>query len=181
MDTFADGLDAALTAAEPVRVALIGARAAALGEAAATRLVGEGAVARFPSVADCADAPFEARVADVALLGIDTVAEGRDAAMSRMLGTACRLYPARLLLLVETDGPGSDLAPEALFAFGFRRLLVHADGVVHEYRLRDYKLPPDWLNARFWANPERFAVDAVDADEGEDDEEHEYEDDDYDE
>lgn len=27
------------------------------------------------------------------------------------------------------------------------------------YRLRDYKQPPSWLNARFWANPERYELD----------------------
>jgi len=29
----------------------------------------------------------------------------------------------------------------------------------YEYRLSHYKQAPDWLNARFWANPERFKLD----------------------
>lgn len=27
-----------------------------------------------------------------------------------------------------------------------------------EYRMTTYKPAPDWLNARFWANPERYAI-----------------------
>ena len=52
---------------------------------------------------------------------------------------------------------------ERFFAFGFRRAFVAIeDGTrhaLHEYRLADYKQPPDWLNARYWANPERFGAD----------------------
>ena len=149
----------------PARIALVGARARALlGDAAA-----DAAVASFASIEDAARAPAAARGADAALLVPDTLV-----GLERTLGTACRLYPTRLLLFVD----GANLpSPERLFAFGFRRLAVGADAELHEYRLHDYKPPPEWLNARFWAHPERFGLDmdgagdGADADTGADGEE----------
>ena len=187
------------------RVAAIGERAARLLDAAAR--ASEPASGspdgpstfrgpRFDALADCADAAPDERAADAALLTLDALlgrsrvdVDGRIGGgaggdrnddgvpadvLDRALGTACRLYPSRLLLFVLADEAPT---PEALFAFGFRRLLVHPDGVLHEYRLRDYKMPPDWLNARFWANPERFELDPDEAD-GDGDEDEDGEDDD---
>jgi len=53
------------------------------------------------------------------------------------------------------------LGDEQFFAFGFRRIgeLAEVSGLQrrwYAYSLRDYKQSPDWLNARFWAHPERF-------------------------
>jgi len=91
------------------------------------------------------------------------------------LGTACRRFPGRVVVWQRDEVP--DASPDAprgtsaytppleathFFAYGFRRLLAtEIDGMRHalyEYRLADYKRPPDWLNARFWANPERFGI-----------------------
>ena len=170
----------------PGSVAALGARAARLLDAVAERPpasdaaeVDGGAVGkrgpRFATLADCAAAAPGARAA-AALLTLDAL-DGDPSVpgtLDRALGTACRLYPTRLLLFVDAaEAP----PPETLFAFGFRRLTAGADAVLHEYRLRDYKTPPDWLNARFWANPARFDLDtdedaALDAtgDEDEDEE-----------
>lgn len=93
----------------------------------------------------------------VALLAIDQEAE--ESALT--LGLAVRLFPHRLI--VHTGS--TELADSDFFAFGFRKLDVVDDSLAdqtvrwYEYRLRDYKPPPDWLNARFWANPERFHLD----------------------
>jgi len=45
-------------------------------------------------------------------------------------------------------------------AFGFRRLLSHTDAGrhwrLHEFSIDTYKTTPDWLNAKYWAHPQRF-------------------------
>lgn len=85
-----------------------------------------------------------------------------DSALARLLGEACRRSPARLIAwLVAT--PGVEPVPDTgLFAFGFRRVFdCHEEGChhsVYEFTLSGYKAPPDWLNSRFWANPERFDI-----------------------
>lgn len=85
--------------------------------------------------------------------------ESNDSALDCTLGKAVRMFPYRLLVCC----PNRTLADNQFFAFGFRRLdvlcgpLTSADEPCwYEYRMSDYKSPPDWLNARFWANPERF-------------------------
>lgn len=84
-------------------------------------------------------------------------------AISPLLGALCRHSPG--LVLVEHSGSpnASDmLADEQFFAFGFRVLekSVVPDGQrsIYAFRLSDYKQAPDWLNARFWAHPERFEL-----------------------
>jgi len=116
------------------------------------------AVTRHSTLDECAQASTLPTASAAALLTIDaeTVATG---GVDQRLGAACRLFPARLLLRVSA---GAALAPADLYAFGFRCLARVGDDSLHEYRLSDYKTPPDWLNARFWANPERFALDASD-------------------
>lgn len=81
-----------------------------------------------------------------------------DAATDRRLGAACRRYPARLWAIADDDAR----LPVYLFSFGFRRVdalvetLDDTPLVLFEFRLHDYKKRPDWLNARYWAHPERF-------------------------
>ena len=51
----------------------------------------------------------------------------------------------------ETDGA------QHLRPLGFLPLKRYADGVsLHYFDVYDYKLLPDWLNSRFWANPEMW-------------------------
>jgi len=80
----------------------------------------------------------------------------------RVLGVACRTSPG--LVLVEHSSSSCAaalLGDEQFFAFGFRRISQASEvsGLQQQwyaYSLRDYKQSPDWLNARFWAHPERF-------------------------
>jgi len=79
-----------------------------------------------------------------------------------VLGTACRASP-KLVLIEHAQGSSKEklLEDEQFFAFGFRKLgkAISAAGLKcswYAYSLRDYKQAPDWLNARFWAHPERF-------------------------
>jgi hypothetical protein len=83
--------------------------------------------------------------------------EQNDPGIAQQLGAAVRMFPERLLV-----GVNSAHLDNTFFAFGFRRLGVmdEMDEQWFEYCLRDYKQPPEWLNARFWANPERFGTDA---------------------
>ncbi len=78
------------------------------------------------------------------------------------LGLACRTSPRLVLVEHAQTSPDTQLlADEQFFAFGFRRLLTSTcnSGMqckLFGYRLSDYKQAPSWLNARFWAHPERF-------------------------
>ena len=100
-----------------------------------------------------------------------------EAQFEQYLGRAVRSFPHRVLLHCTTTDAEPGPGDEAFFAFGFRKLRVaHDDGQSDttvkwfEYRLSQYKTAPDWLNARFWANPDRFDADG-DSDDYYDDEE----------
>ncbi|MFK7861863.1 MAG: DUF6231 family protein [Granulosicoccus sp.] len=89
-----------------------------------------------------------------------------EAQFERRLGRAVRACPHRVLLHCATTKANPGRADEEFFAFGFRKLPVVQDaGRAHtttkwfEYRLSQYKPAPDWLNAQFWANPERYDID----------------------
>lgn len=45
-------------------------------------------------------------------------------------------------------------------ALGFRRspksVDINTEISIYRYDIRDYKTTPDWLNSRYWANPERW-------------------------
>jgi hypothetical protein len=84
-----------------------------------------------------------------------------DATLSQQLGEAVRAFPNRLVAYTN-----SKVVPDTVFfAFGFRKLNVvenastSAENRWFEFRLSHYKQAPDWLNAQFWANPERFKLD----------------------
>lgn len=81
------------------------------------------------------------------------------------LGRAVRGFSHRVLVHIRVDHKHTGPSDEVLFALGFRRLVVIPDAQNSasrvrwfEYRLSQYKNSPDWLNSRFWANPERFAL-----------------------
>jgi len=93
---------------------------------------------------------------------------GGTAKIDQRLGSLCRSFPGGVI--VELD-PSSTISDEYFFAHGYRKLSfenrtdlpralndkLSTSGIrCFEYRLSDYKAVPDWLNARFWAHPERF-------------------------
>ena len=67
-----------------------------------------------------------------------------------------------ILLPIGSEDPEqkSDWALTDMTALGLRQVACfeHQQRPVHLYRfdLYDYKLTPDWLNPRFWANPEMW-------------------------
>lgn len=75
---------------------------------------------------------------------------------AQQLISRTRLYFAPRMLLVVRDDSALD---EALFrALGFTLYATDpAEGLrIHDYDLNTYKAVPDWLNARFWAHPDRW-------------------------
>ena len=82
--------------------------------------------------------------------------------INQQLGRLSRIFPNGVLAEVEGDSPIQD---EQFFAHGFQKLgqaqpewppaLMNRKRCF-EFRLQNYKSVPDWLNARFWAHPERF-------------------------
>ena len=88
-------------------------------------------------------------------LGIDAL-NGLDAQQAQHLISQTRLYIApRILLAVRTD---CVLDEDMFIALGFALAATDttANVRIHEYDLDTYKTVPDWLNARFWAHPERW-------------------------
>jgi hypothetical protein len=88
-------------------------------------------------------------------LGIDAL-NGLDARQAQHLISQTRLYIApRILLAVRMD---CALDEDMFIALGFALAATDTTAKVriHEYDLDTYKTVPDWLNARFWANPERW-------------------------
>lgn len=107
---------------------------------------------RFARLTDYSNTDKVAPV--VAILQLDA----QTLQLNEALGCAVRLFPNQLIVCLEDFA----LSEQVLFAFGFRRLNVvngaNSSGKTRwfEYRLSTYKSSPDWLNARFWANPDRF-------------------------
>lgn len=68
------------------------------------------------------------------------------------------------LLLNMTRQQGAHWQHADLLAFGLRLLAHYSEGAdsyhLYYFDLYDYKTIPDWLNSRFWANPERWDKDA---------------------
>ncbi|MGH8503859.1 MAG: DUF6231 family protein [Gammaproteobacteria bacterium] len=57
-------------------------------------------------------------------------------------------------------GLASHWTNEELIAYGLRQARQYTvEGralILYHYDIYDYKLTPDWLNSRYWANPERW-------------------------
>jgi len=88
-------------------------------------------------------------------LGIDALA-GLDAQRARHLISQTRLYVApRILLAAQPDCPLDEAAFRAL-GFTLSGLDTAGEVRVYFYDLDTYKIVPDWLNARYWAHPERW-------------------------
>jgi hypothetical protein len=91
--------------------------------------------------------------------------ERLDARQAGILISRLRDLHARRLLVLVPIGEGwpgsrSRWEPGDLLGFGMRRLAVYRtpQGPVHFYRfdLSDYKLTPEWLSPKDWANPEMW-------------------------
>ncbi|WP_018866897.1 MULTISPECIES: DUF6231 family protein [unclassified Thioalkalivibrio] len=76
----------------------------------------------------------------------------------QLLGGLRDRWADEVLILHRLDDQRWDL--NDFLALGFRRdpeaETAAPDHAVYRTSLYDYKLTPDWLNARFWANPEMW-------------------------
>lgn len=76
-------------------------------------------------------------------------------ALNRLLALLRDLHADRVIH-VENDANGWSLADS--LALGFSQRTALEDGgsrlLIFEFELRTYKMPPDWLNAKHWANPD---------------------------
>lgn len=98
---------------------------------------------------DASGSPFTLAVGVNALKGLNAI-------QARQLISQTRIYVAPRLLLVE--GADCALDAAAFRALGFS-LCFNDDAEnlnIHDYDLATYKPVPDWLNARYWAHPERW-------------------------
>jgi len=88
-------------------------------------------------------------------LGLDAL-NGLDAQQAQHLINQTRLYAAPRILLAAQ--PGCALDDETFRALGFTLSATDtAENLrIYDYDLATYKTVPDWLNARYWANPERW-------------------------
>ncbi len=113
----------------------------------------------YDDLAHCLDANTGTQSASVLMMiqtdAIDT--------LPKQLGALCQRFPNQVLIELQheqEDKPAAHEFRQACFALGFRQALHSvSDGTeyqLYEYRLKNYKQAPDWLNSRFWANPERF-------------------------
>ena len=88
-------------------------------------------------------------------LGVDAL-DGLNVQQAEHLISRTRLYIApRILLVARAD---CALTEEMFIALGFTLSATDTTENVriHYYDLDTYKTVPDWLNARHWANPERW-------------------------
>jgi hypothetical protein len=88
-------------------------------------------------------------------LGIDAL-NGLDSRQAFELLAKLRTYVAPGLLIAAR--PGCSLDADAFRSLGF--IASFSDSVenvtIHHYDIATYKPVPDWLNAKYWAHPERW-------------------------
>ncbi|MDO6459293.1 DUF6231 family protein [Granulosicoccaceae sp. 1_MG-2023] len=80
--------------------------------------------------------------------------------VARLLAAARDVYAERTLVMSACD-PLDETLPLSrnfMFSMGFQYLggAGEANFNLYEYSILNYKTVPDWLNARFWANPENW-------------------------
>jgi hypothetical protein len=82
--------------------------------------------------------------------------DGLNAQQAQHLISQTRLYGApRILLVVPFDCALDETTFRAL-GFALSATDTAENRRIHYYDLDTYKTVPDWLNARHWANPERW-------------------------
>lgn len=86
-----------------------------------------------------------------------------DKSAARVLVSRLRdLYSRCLIVIIRlagsTNSTHSHWVETDLLALGLKQIGTGDNAlgnrVIYEFNIKDYKLNPDWLNAKFWANPE---------------------------
>jgi hypothetical protein len=75
-----------------------------------------------------------------------------------LLGGIRNLNASRIAVLADMNACGWQTTDFYSLALQLRERFTREDQVLtlFTYDLREYKQVPDWLNAKFWANPENF-------------------------
>lgn len=137
--------------AAPERLLLIGPADSPLHRAVA-RVRGD---ARRLEPEQAAPEALSDAVYDLAVVaGALEVLPRREAGM--LLSRLRDLHSKRFLALVRLGGEGG-WSNTDLIAYGMKRCGGFADGyALYRFNIYDYKDTPDWLNAKYWAHPERW-------------------------
>ena len=88
-------------------------------------------------------------------LGIDAL-NGLDELQAQHLISQTRLYVAPRILLVVQQSCALDAAAFRALGFTLSATDTTENVRIYHYDLATYKTVPDWLNARYWAHPERW-------------------------
>jgi len=97
---------------------------------------------------------------DIAIVADALSGMQRDSAIALL--ARLRDVQARQVLVISRDGgtTGEVFSDTDFRAYGFRLLQTQTSAGqcwrVHEFSIDSYKVTPDWLNAKYWAHPERF-------------------------
>lgn len=102
------------------------------------------------------DALLGDRRFDLAIVA-DTLERLPDEAAAQLIGRLRDLHTQRFLALVPMGGVWTNTT---MIAYGLKRCArFDADDTtygLYRFNIYDYKETPDWLNARYWAHPERW-------------------------
>lgn len=74
-------------------------------------------------------------------------------AAAQGLGRLRDIYTHRFWLIVS---PTAAWTNADLIGYGLKRAGRFGDWRLYRFNIHDYKDVPDWLNSRYWANPERW-------------------------
>ena len=93
----------------------------------------------------------------VELAVVDAAAAFANEAAAVQLVSRLRDVCASRVLVIGAAQSGATLGRQQLIGLGFRRWETTGEGDSrrrwYEFSLADYKVTPDWLNPRHWANP----------------------------
>jgi hypothetical protein len=88
-------------------------------------------------------------------LAVDAL-NGLDAQQAQHLISQVRLYIAPRVLIAAPPGCALDEATFRALGFTLSGTDTAENVRIYDYDLDTYKTVPDWLNARYWAHPERW-------------------------
>lgn len=112
-------------------------------------------------LAETQQSSFEMESTDLAIV-VNAPCHGRKVRVEQLL-SYLRHTGTRSILAINTADTERHLEPwrdQDFLALGFRRTegsrQAAPDYQIYYYDIRNYKLTPSWLNARHWANPNRW-------------------------
>ena len=88
--------------------------------------------------------------------GTDAGFSSTSVAILQMLAQSRDRVARRVFVRIDNLTQSPDLNRQQLFALGFYGVDIGRGGQLYAYSLRGYKSVPDWLNAKYWAHPERW-------------------------